>query len=57
MPTVIVIDKNQRTAFVRRTGRIQRGEMLKAMKELEADPFYDSLRKLLFRYKEYLVYT
>jgi hypothetical protein len=57
MPTVIVIDKNQRTAFVRRTGRIQRGEMLKATKELEADPFYDSLRKLLFRYKEYLVYT
>ena len=38
--TKIMFDKDQGTAFIKRTGYIKPGEMLEGFKKLESSPFF-----------------
>lgn len=47
MSTKVVIDNEQSAAFIRRTGHINPGEMLKGTRDLESNPSFKNLRKSL----------
>jgi hypothetical protein len=47
MATKIIFDKDQSTAFIKRTGYIKPGEMLEGFKKLESSPFFGDLKKSL----------
>ena len=47
MATKIVFDHEQETAFIKRTGHIDPGEMLRGTEDLISNPLFKSMRKSL----------
>lgn len=47
MPTKLIIDKEQRVVFIRRTGRVDFKEMMGGTKKLESSPFSPEVEKAL----------